>query len=403
MRDRNKETISTVAIRIGILLLVVFISTAVTWNIAIRTFSGDQYLLTKEQFVRFSKYQKLDEMISTINSNYYGTIDESKLIEGAYEGLVQGLGDPYSEYLTKEEIEEVEKYNSGSFNGVGIVFNIAKDVSYPIVRNVYSGSPAEKAGIQIDDYITAIDGQSTKDVSSDKLVAMMTGEKDTSVKITVLRGREQVTYDVVRAQIETEVISSSILGDGSIGYVRLFSFSGKSGEKLKNEFKSLQDKGCTSFILDLRNNGGGLLSQAVDIADFFMPSGKIVYTQNNNGVGDVYESDNSSFGKTLVILVNENTASASEIVSGAIKISGAGKLVGETTYGKGVVQTFHSLTDGNSSIKLTTSAYYLANGETPNGKGIKPDYEVEMDQKNIGNLETDIQLLKAIELCGGGQ
>lgn len=398
MRDRSKETLSSIAVKIGLLLLVVFISTAVTWQIAIRTFSGDQYLLTKEQFARFSKYQKMDEIIGSVNKNYYGTVDESSLIEGAYEGLIMGLNDPYSEYLTKEEMEEIDKYNSGSFFGVGIVFNITKDLSYPIVRSVYKDSPAEKAGIQVDDYITKVDGVSTKDLSSDKLVAMVTGEKGTTVKITVVRGRQEVEYEMERAEIQSEVISSSVLED-NIGYVRLFTFSGKSSEKLIQEFKDLQARGCTTFILDLRNNGGGLLDQAVKIADFFMPKGNIVYTQNKNGVEKVYESDSSAFGKKLVVLVNENTASASEIVSGAIQVSGSGKIVGERTYGKGVVQSFHPLTDGNSSIKLTTATYYFANGETPHGKGIEPDYEVEMDQVNIGREENDIQLLKAIEVC----
>lgn len=398
MRDKSRETLGSVVVKIGILLLVVFISTAVTWRIAINAFSGDQYLLTKEQFARFSKYQKLDEMISSINKNYYGTVDESALIEGAYEGLVTGLNDPYSEYLTKEEIEEIEKYNSGSFFGIGIEFNITKDSVYPVVRSVYKDSPAAKAGIQVDDIITKVDGISTKDVSSDKLVAMVTGEKGTSVKLTVARGREEVEYEMERAEIQSEVISSTVLED-NIGYVRLFTFSGKSSEKLIEEFKSLQNKGCTTFILDLRNNGGGLLDQAVKIADFFMPKGKIVYTQGKDGVEQVYESDGSSFGKKLVILVNENTASASEIVAGAIKIAGTGTVVGELTYGKGVVQSFHPLTDGNSSLKLTTANYYLANGETPQGKGVAPDHEVEMDVSNMGNLETDIQLLKAIEIC----
>ncbi len=398
MREKSKESIGALAVKIGVLLLVVFISTAVTWQIAIRTFSGDQYLLTKEQFARFSKYQKLDEMISSINKNYYGSVDENALIEGAYEGLVTGLGDPYSEYLSKEDIAEIDKYNSGTFFGVGIVFNITKDSVYPIVRDVYKDSPAEKAGIQVDDQITKINGVSTKDMSSDKLVAMITGEKGTSVKISVARGRDEIEVEMERAEIQSEVISSAVL-EGNIGYVRLFTFSGKSSEKLIAEFKSLDSKGCKSFILDLRNNGGGLLTQAVNIADFFMPKGQIVYTQSKDGVESVYESDNSSYKKKLVVLVNENTASASEIVSGALKISGVAKIVGETTYGKGVVQSFHPLTDGNSSIKLTTAVYYLANGETPNGVGIKPDYEVEMDQVNIGNLENDIQLKKAMEIC----
>lgn len=398
MKNRSKENLSALLVKIGIFLLVVFITTAVTWQIAIKTFTGDQYLLTKEQFVRFSKYQKLEEIISNIKTNYYQDVDENQLIEGAYEGVVAGIKDPYSEYLTKEEIEEIEKFNTGTFFGIGIEFNISKEVSYPVVRRVYSNSPAAKAGLQTDDYIIAVDGVSTKDVSSEKLVAMVTGEKDTEVKLTVLRGRQEHEVTVTRAEIESEVISSTTY-EGNIGYVRLFTFSGKSSEKLISEFKKLQSNGCTTFILDLRNNGGGLLSQAVKIADYFLPSGRITYTQNKEGVQEVYESDASAFGKKVIILVNENTASASEIVTGAMKLGKVATVVGETTYGKGVVQSFHPLTDGNSSLKLTTSVYYLANGDTPQGKGIEPDYEIEMDQKNMGNLETDIQLQKAIELC----
>lgn len=396
MKDRNKEGITSWLIKIGALLLVVFITTAVTWRVAINTFSGDQYLLTKDQFARFSKYQKLDEIVASIKKNYYEDVDENKLIEGAYEGLVSGIGDPYSEYLTKEEVQEINKFNSGSFFGVGIVFNISKEESYPVVRNVYKDSPAQKVGIQIDDYIVAVDGHSTQGMSSEKIVSMVTGEKNTDVKVVVRRGRTEQEYTMTRTEIQSEVISSSVL-DGNIGYVRLFTFSGKSSEKLISEFKSLQDKGCTSFVLDLRNNTGGLLDQSVKIADFFLPKGKIANIQGRSGVEEVYESDANSFGKPMVVLVNENTASASEILAGSMQIGGVAKIVGENTFGKGIVQSFHPLTDGNTSIKLTTSVYYLANGETPHGKGIKPDYEIEMDQKNIGQGENDIQLQKAIE------
>lgn len=381
-----------------IILVIMFITATITWQVSVRTFSGDKYLLSSEQYARFNKYQKIDEIIAGVNEKYYKDIDENALIEGAFEGVVGGIGDPYSEYLTKEEIEEVENFNKGTFSGIGITFSVSKEAKYPIIQSVISKSPAEKAGLKAGDYIVAVDDISTKNLTSDKIVAMVTGKKGTKVKLSINRNNSLMEFDVERAEIESEVMTSKVI-DGKIGYVRLSSFTGKSADKVIKEFKSMAGSGCTNFILDLRNNGGGLVDEAVKLCDFFMPHGQIVYTKSKDGVKDSYESDSANFGKPVIVLVNEYTASASEIVSGALKHSKTAKLVGTNTYGKGVVQSFFPLTDGNSSLKLTTAVYYFANGETPNEVGVKPDYEVQMDDLLIGNDEKDVQLKKAIELC----
>lgn len=387
-------------LRLGIgLLVLVFLTAAVTWRVAIHSFTGDKYLLTKEQFTRFTQYQKLDELIASINKNYYQDVKESDLITGAYKGLVQGIGDPYSEYLTQEDIEELKTLETGKYYGVGITYSINKDYDYPQVKGVISGSPAEGAGVKIGDLITAVDGTDIRGYATDKLYSLIAGEKGKQVELTINRDGEAHKFTMNRAELEEEVIESRVI-NGHIGYVRLTQFNGGSAKKVQDAFTKLQKQGCNQFIFDLRNNGGGLLSEAVKIADFFMPQGRIVYTKTKEGVEDVYDSDASSFGKPVILLVNGYSASASEVVAGAMQNAKVAKLVGTKTFGKGIVQTTHPLTDGKSSIKLTTSVYYLANNQSPQGQGITPDETVDMEVKDTFDQEHDAQLEKAIELCG---
>lgn len=393
MNNKNKSLI----IKIISVLVIIFLTAAITWQIAVSSFTGDKYLLTKDQFARFSQYQKIDEIINNINKNYYKDSNESDLITGAYEGTVMGLADKYSEYITQEEMESIKRLDSGKFFGIGVTYSIDSQTGYPIIKGTMSGSPAEKAGLKAGDSIIAVDGTDVKGLSSDKLFAKISGEKNTKVNVTISREGKESTHEITRIEVEEEVVFPKVI-DGHIGYVRLTQFSGGSGEKVIAAFNNLQKQGCTSFILDVRNNGGGLMSEAVKIADFFMPEGRIVYSKSREGVEEVHDSDKKFFGQPLVILVNNYTASASEIVAGAVQQSGKAKLVGQQTYGKGVVQRVFPLTDGKSWLKLTNSVYYLANNETPNEKGITPDVIVEMDVKNTFDQNNDTQLQKAIAL-----
>ena len=387
----------SIFIKVIVGVLIVFVTAGITWQVAVRSFSGDKYLLTKEQFDRFSQYQKIDELIANVNKNYYTDVSEDDLINGAYKGVVWGTGDRYSEYLNQDEMEAYNRLASGKFYGIGVIYTINSELGYPEIKETVKNSPAQKAGVESGDIILRVDGNNVQGYNTEKMNETITGEKGTKVSIQVRRGDEEKAFEMEREAIEEEVVLTRAL-EGNIGYVRLTQFTGGCADKVEKALKELQKQGCISFILDMRNNSGGLLSEAIKIADFLMPEGRIAYTKNKEGVEEVHDSKAGSFGKPLVILVNERTASSAEIVAGAVQNAKTAKLVGTTTYGKGVVQKLYPLTDGKSWIKLTNSVYYLADGETPNEKGITPDVVVEMDVKNTFDPDKDTQLKKAIAL-----
>lgn len=386
----------TILIQILCGMLVVFLTAAITWQVAVRSFSGDKYLLTKEQFDRFSQYQKIDEIIANIGKNHYADVSENDLITGAYKGVAQSA-DRYSDYFTQEDMELFSRSTSGKGFGIGVLYSINAQERYPQVKEVLENAPAAKAGLQVDDLIIEIDGSNIQNLNTDRISEMISGDKGTKVALKVRRGSEEKSIEVERAEFEQVVVRSKVI-QGNIGYVRLSHFVQGCADKVEKAFKELQSKGCSRFILDLRGNTGGVLGEAVKIADLLLPEGRIVYTKTKAGVEEVYDSKAGSLGKPLIVLVNGQSASASEVLAGALQQAKVAKLVGTTTFGKGVVQNVYPLTDGKSWLKLTNSVYYLANGETPNEKGITPEQVVNMELQNTFDEDKDTQLKKAIEL-----
>jgi len=335
------------------------------------------------------KYAKVEELWQAIEDNYYKDVNEKDLKTGMYRGLFDGLDDIYSTYMTKKEYESWNASTIGEFEGVGITFTEDKNGNYVVVSTV-DGSPAQKGGIKAGDYILKVDGKKYHDL--DSLGAAMRGTKGTEVKITYLRDDSEKTVTLTRAKIVTETVSSKVL-DGNIGYIKISSFEENTASDFKTVLNEMEEKNVDGLVIDLRDNGGGLVEQGAKIADMLMGKGTITYMQDREGKREYYRSDSSKTDLPYVLLVNGGTASTSEILSAAVKDSGDGTLVGTKTFGKGIVQSTAQLDDG-SAYKLTVMQYFSPDGHVINKKGVKPDYVI----KQSDSSKTDRQLNKALDL-----
>lgn len=332
------------------------------------------------------KYEKVDELWGHIQSEAYNEPNEEALIDGLCSGLFAGLGDRYSSYMTKEEYEQYETSITGSFEGVGITFN-ADDKGEYVVAGTIKGSPAEKAGIKQGDIIKKVDGK-TYD-TADKTATAIRGKKGTKVVLTIERDGKTKDYELTRDEIVTETVESDVL-DGNIGYIKITEFDETTDEDFEKALDEIEKKDVKGFILDLRNNGGGLVDSSTHIADRILGKGVITYMEDRSGKKEYYRSDADKTRLPYVVLVNEYTASASEILTGAVKDMGQGKIVGIKTFGKGVVQISRKLSDG-SAYKLTVMQYFSPEGHVINEKGIQPDYKVKGEKQQ---LEKAKELLK---------
>ena len=345
---------------------------------------------------QINKYKKL------IDKYYLGDIDEEKLQEGAIKGYIEGLGDPYTEYISPSEMEEYKEDILGSFVGIGIY--MVKDVEADRVQILapIKNTPAEQAGIQPGDYIIKVDGVEYKAEDMTKLSNIIKGEEGTTVKLEILREAETIEYEIKRAKIQSNPIISKVLNN-NIGYIEIPSFDDETSKLFKEEFEKLQRENIKSLIIDLRNNGGGIVDEATKIADYIADKDStLLITTDKEGKEKITKAKNEPIiNMPIVILVNKNTASASEILSGALKDLNKATIVGTTTYGKGVIQNFMTLPDG-SGIKITTSEYVTPNRNTINKKGIEPNEKVELPEtvKNVMLVkeEEDTQLQKAVEI-----
>ncbi|MDB0054339.1 S41 family peptidase [Candidatus Pelagibacter sp.] len=351
-------------------------------------------------------YKKIDlfgEVLEKINKEYVDEIDQSEGMDSAINGLLQSL-DPYSSYMSPETFELMQTETSGEFGGLGI--EVSMEAGVIKVITPIDDTPASKAGIKAGDYIVKIDNTQVQGKSLSEAVDLMRGLIGTSIELTVRRRgvKKALTFDIVREIIEVQSVKSDLLEE-NIGYIRLTSFNDNSSEQIKKKIEKLKkNENVDSFILDLRNNPGGLLSQAIRISDFFLENGEIVSTKSRKKSenrkwfakkGDITE------GKTLVVLINYGSASASEIVAGALKDHKRAIILGENSYGKGSVQSIIPLKN-KGAIRLTVAKYYLPSGKSITEVGVRPDIEVseEGDDFRI-KTDTDNQLNYAIKLLNG--
>ena len=333
-----------------------------------------------------------------IKSKYIYDVDNIKLVDGALKGYIDALGDPYTTYLTKEEMEEFTEEASSEYVGIGIyVSNVDDQI---LIVGVMKDSPALEAGIQDGDIITKVNGVEYSGAQLSEATSVLKGKEGTNADVTILRNDEEKTVTVTRKKITVEHVASQML-DNDIAYIEISSFDSGVADSFERQLKELLNKGAKKIIIDVRSNGGGIVDEATQIADLFIDKGKsILITKGKNDSEKVTTAENDPIVKNIpvAILTNESTASASEILAGALKDQYGATLVGKTTYGKGVIQTLYSLQDG-SGIKITTDEYYTPNHNQINKKGLTPDYEVDLTVGEDGYYETsidkDAQLLKA--------
>ena len=407
MNEKHEKTAEKIYKVVMLIVLTAFITfmvtslslyTYFTKNPVYKLITGDTSLTESDDIDAY-----LSRIKSVIDKNYLwkDKIDENKLKDGAIEGYVKALGDKYTEYIPKTEIKEFTENITGSFVGIGIYMIADEDSQKIIVYYPIPDSPAEKAGIKSGDIILRVDGKEYGYDDFNIIADNIKGEAGTKVKLVIERDGKEQEFEITREKIETNPISSKIIKE-NIGYVNLPSFDTDSSKKLKEKVDDLVSKGAKSLILDLRNNGGGIVEESTNIADFFLDKDKTIMTTKDNK-----EKEETTKSKTkkvyempLIVLTNENTASASEILTAALKDNERATVIGTKTYGKGVIQTVLTLSDG-SGLKITTAEYYTPNGTEINKKGIKPNIEVKLPDtvKSIYAVKEsdDTQLNRAIE------
>ncbi len=333
-------------------------------------------------------FEKFEQIYNYIDKTYYEEPDMYKLMDGAYKGFVEALDDPYSSYMTKKEYDSWMTNIESEYSGVGITFSMDMDGRY-VVISVEKDSPAEAAGIKAGDILLKVDGKTYDDM--DIFATAIRGEKGTVVKLTYSRDGKEKTVSITREKIVQHSVYSEILDDGT-AYIAISSFIDNTAEDFSNALEDVEKKGADKLILDLRNNGGGLLTTCIDVADEFLDEGTVVYVEGRTGKREDYSAKDGKTDLETVVLVNENSASAAEILAAALQDNGC-ILVGNTTFGKGVIQSTAELKDG-SALKWTIMQYFSPKGNVINKKGVTPDHEVEIPE----NSETDTQLEKAQEL-----
>ncbi len=362
--------------------------------------SGANFAVTKQDSgIDRTTENKIDVLKGLIDEYYLYSdeIGEDDLEEGIYSGYINALGDPYSVYYDEEETKELYESTSGEYSGIGVVFSQNLNTKVITAVQVYKGSPAEEAGVKVDDILYKVDGEEVASVDLSDVVQKIRGEEGTMVELTMLRGEkaEEVALEIQRRKIEVETVSHE-MKEGGIGYIRITEFDSVTYSQFESALEELEKAGMKGLVVDLRANPGGNLMTVSNILDLLLPEGTVVYTEDKNGHKEEMTSDEEhQFTKPMAVLADGNSASAAEIFAGAIQDYELGPIVGTTTYGKGIVQQIIDLKDG-TSVKLTISEYFTPKGRNIHKIGIKPDVEVEFE-KDEENPEADNQLEAALE------
>ena len=386
------KTFKKVFIGLGLCLLVYL-------SFSVGNATGKRTAITNENGIPLAKINKIENLI---DQYYLFDIDKNKQQEGAVEGYVKALGDPYSEFLTKEEMDSLNQQTEGEYAGVGIVVTPSETGAITVVSAI-KGSPAFEKGIKKDDIILKINGKDYNASQMNDAVKVMKGKPNTDVKLTIARMENKTSkifdVNITRRMISLTTVNSQKIGD--IGYINITQFDRKTDKEFIERYENLKKQNVKSIVLDLRNNPGGLLDSTVKIADYLLPQGVIVKTVDKNKKEDVQKSDSSEQNLPMVVLVNGSSASASEILTGALKDYKKATIVGEKTFGKGIVQTIIPM-DKGEGLKLTISEYFSPNGNKIHKQGVKPDLEIKLDEKAKGIgvefMNEDNQLQKALEI-----
>lgn len=339
----------------------------------------------------FSNLMRFITAYRFIETKYVNDTDDVKLIDGAIDGMVKSLNDPHSNYLSPKMYKTLMEQTEGSFAGIGVVMGMDNEQKIHIV-GIMENSPGQKAGLQEGDEILAVDGVSVKEMAFDEVAAHVRGEVGTNVVLTIMRNNTNQDITITRDNIKLKTVGHKML-DNNIGYIQIVSFSEDTANEFNEAYNDLKNQGMKALVLDLRNNPGGLLTTCVEIAKKLVPKGEIVSIVDKQGNKETYSSSLEAPEYPLVVLINKNSASASEILSGAIQDTKAGTIIGNTSYGKGSVQTILPMFE-DDAVKLTIAKYYTPSGRSIDGTGITPDIEINLDE----NATLDTQLDKALEI-----
>lgn len=345
---------------------------------------------------------KISELTAYLNLYYYDEVLPEDVQEALLERMVSGLGDPYTVYYSPEDYADLKVSTSGTYYGIGAGLSQDTNTMEVTVSKVYEGTPAEEAGLKKEDVILTVDGVEATSMELTSLVQLIRGEEGTTVHLEVYRpsSGEELSFDVERRNVQLPSVAGQMLDNG-IGYIQIGEFQTNTAAQFEAILEDLEQQGMQSLIVDVRDNPGGLLTSVVEILDVILPEGTVVYTEDKYGNRDTYTSDSGCIDYPMVVLVNGNSASASEIFAGAIKDYGYGTLIGTTTFGKGIVQTIFPLSGGDA-LKVTTAKYFTPNGANIHGIGIEPDIELEYEfmgpEGGEYEMQYDNQLQEAIEV-----
>ena len=401
MEEKKRFKIYKVVMLVILVAFITFLLTTIgMYQYFTKSGSGQKIISTSSEnqdiASELSKYKKI------IDKYFLGNVDEEKLKEGAIKGYIEGLDDQYTEYISKDDMKDYLEDTTGNFVGIGIYMTKDTNANKIMVLSPIKGSPAEKAGILPGDYITSVDGVTYTADDMSVAANKIKGEVGSSVKIEILRNSETKTFEIKRENIKVNPVEGKIL-ENNIGYIEFSSFDEGTADDFKAKYEELAKKGIKSLVIDLRNNGGGIVSEALQIADYILDKDDVVlYEVDKNNKEEIEKSENAPIiNMPIVLLTNGNTASSSEILAGALKDHGKAKIVGTKTYGKGVIQQLLTLPDG-SGLKITSEEYLTPNKTKINKIGIEPDEKVELPDsvKNVLTIEQkdDTQLQKAIEI-----
>ena len=339
----------------------------------------------------FSNLMRFITAYRFIETKYVNDTDDVKLIDGAIDGMVKSLNDPHSNYLSPKMYKTLMEQTEGSFAGIGVVMGIDNEQKIHIV-GIMENSPGQKAGLQEGDEILAVDGVPVTQMAFDEVAAHVRGQAGTDVVLTIMRDNANQDITITRDNIKLKTVGHKML-DNNIGYIQIVSFSEDTANEFNEAYNDLKNQGMKALVLDLRNNPGGLLTTCVEIAKKLVPKGEIVSIVDKQGNKETYSSSLEAPEYPLAVLINKNSASASEILSGAIQDTKAGTIIGNTSYGKGSVQTILPMFE-DDAVKLTIAKYYTPSGRSIDGTGITPDIEINLDE----NATSDTQLDKALEV-----
>lgn len=386
MNEENKKTNkSLVPFILGVVLtLITIFAIAKIGNFVV--VHGDENGVIK---TIAKEYSNLPKILDTIDKKSIFEFNEKNAKDAALKAVVDSIGDEYSEYLTKKETDEWESYLNGEFSGIGISFQKNDKGEYQVTE-VFKDSPAEKSGIKIGDIILKVDGNLYK--TSEEMSEHIRGESGTTVELILMRNNKEIKASITRETVKEKTVYAKVMDDGS-GYIVIKSFEDGTAKEFETELSAFEKQGIKSMVIDLRDNGGGYIDEGMEIADRLLKEGTITYMEDVKGKRKYFNSDEKATKIKYVVLVNENTASTSEILTAAIKDNNGGKIVGSKTFGKGIVQETTKFKDG-SSLKLTVLRYFSPKGKVIHKKGIKPDVEVKFDPSS--GTDNQLEMAKSL-------